>query len=367
MRAPSDSRISRRRDAAPRHRAVELHGHVEEPEADRAAPDRSSHQRITYPDSFSRHRPPPRLRPAERHLAGRAGSWPACCSSCATSASPAAGAGSSTRSAPSSRRAPPRSSAPRAAASRRCCGCSTASPIPTAARSPTAAARCSSTTRWRCGARSRWCRSCRRCWRGRSSRTSRYAAELAGAELDADRCLRLAGLDPGFAERDVAKLSVGEQQRAMLARALGQEPAVLLLDEPTSALDQTPATRSRRPWRELRRELEISLIVVSHDPEQARRLGDWACGSRRDGWSRPARWRRCWRERLDPRLARAGRRSAGPGRARRGDLLLAAGRSRARHRGRGDPLLRPADRDRLRDRADLRGGHDLAGPRAARR
>lgn len=47
-----------------------------------------------------------------------------------------------------------------------------------------------------------------------------YAAQLAGKELDAHRCLGLAGLDAGFAERDVSKLSVGERQRAMLARAL---------------------------------------------------------------------------------------------------------------------------------------------------
>ena len=102
-----------------------------------------------------------------------------------------------------------------------------------------------------------------------------YAAGLAGKDLDSERCLRLAGLDPDFAARDVAKLSVGEQQRAMLARALAQGPAVLLLDEPTSALDQAARDAIEATLIQLRRELEISIVLVSHDPEQARRLGDW--------------------------------------------------------------------------------------------
>ncbi len=102
-----------------------------------------------------------------------------------------------------------------------------------------------------------------------------YAADLASKELDAERCLRLAGLDPDFVGRDVAKLSVGEQQRTMLARALAQEPAVLLLDEPTSALDHAARDAIEATLAELRRELEISIVLVSHDPEQARRLGDW--------------------------------------------------------------------------------------------
>jgi putative ABC transport system ATP-binding protein len=102
-----------------------------------------------------------------------------------------------------------------------------------------------------------------------------YAAGLAGVELDCGRCLVLAGLDPEFAERDVSRLSVGEQQRAMLARALAQRPEVLLLDEPTSALDHAARDAIEATLAELRRELRISLVVVSHDPEQARRLGEW--------------------------------------------------------------------------------------------
>jgi putative ABC transport system ATP-binding protein len=102
-----------------------------------------------------------------------------------------------------------------------------------------------------------------------------YAARLAGKRADSARCLRLAGLDPGFAERDVARLSVGERQRAMLGRALAQEPEVLLLDEPTSALDHAARDAIEATLADLRQELEISIVLVSHDPEQARRLGEW--------------------------------------------------------------------------------------------
>jgi UDP-glucose/iron transport system ATP-binding protein len=102
-----------------------------------------------------------------------------------------------------------------------------------------------------------------------------YAANLAGKELDAKRCLLLAGLGPEFAERDVGRLSVGEQQRAMLARSLAQQPTVLLLDEPTSALDQAARDAVEATLAELRRALDIAIVLVSHDPEQARRLSDW--------------------------------------------------------------------------------------------
>ena len=71
------------------------------------------------------------------------------------------------------------------------------------------------------------------------------------------------------------KLSVGEQQRAMLARALAQNPQVLLLDEPTSALDEVTRDAVEQTLAHLRREIDVSIVLVSHDPAQARRLGDW--------------------------------------------------------------------------------------------
>ena len=99
-----------------------------------------------------------------------------------------------------------------------------------------------------------------------------FAAELAGREPDVERLLGLAGLDPSFADRDVAQLSVGERQRAMLARALALEPRVLLLDEPTSALDGEARTAVEATIGRLAEDLDVSIVLVTHDEEQARRL-----------------------------------------------------------------------------------------------
>ena len=102
-----------------------------------------------------------------------------------------------------------------------------------------------------------------------------YGPRLAGRSFNARNCLELAGLDPDFEDRDAAKLSVGEQQRVMLARALALEPRVLLLDEPTSALDQAARDAVEGTLRRLRARTGISLVVVTHDIAQARRLADY--------------------------------------------------------------------------------------------
>ena len=101
-----------------------------------------------------------------------------------------------------------------------------------------------------------------------------YGARLAGRRADVEESLSLAGLDAAYADRDAGRLSVGEQQRVMLARALALEPRVLLLDEPTSALDERARTAVEGTLLDLREQAGVSLVLVTHDLDQARRLAD---------------------------------------------------------------------------------------------
>jgi putative ABC transport system ATP-binding protein len=102
----------------------------------------------------------------------------------------------------------------------------------------------------------------------------RYGPSLAGREAKVERALELAGLDAGYCAREAERLSVGEQQRVMLARALALEPEVLLLDEPTSALDEDARAGVEGTLLDLRERLSVSLVVVTHDREQAGRLAE---------------------------------------------------------------------------------------------
>jgi putative ABC transport system ATP-binding protein len=110
---------------------------------------------------------------------------------------------------------------------------------------------------------------------GTVSENVEFAARLAGRSPDIGDTLTHAGLDPSFADRDASRLSVGEQQRVMLARSLAQEPEVLLLDEPTSALDEQARESVENTLLRLRRELDLSYVLVTHDADQAARMSDW--------------------------------------------------------------------------------------------
>ncbi len=103
----------------------------------------------------------------------------------------------------------------------------------------------------------------------------RFAASVAARDPDIPRLLDLVGLAGSFAPRPASKLSVGEQQRAMLARALALEPRVLLLDEPTSALDDDAREAVEATLINLRERVRLSTVLVTHDLAQARRMADW--------------------------------------------------------------------------------------------
>ena len=98
-----------------------------------------------------------------------------------------------------------------------------------------------------------------------------FGPHLHGREVDPEEPVRLAGLDPSFLDRDASRLSVGEQQRVMLARTLALEPEVLLLDEPTASLDAAATEAVEAALRNLR---DVSYVLVTHDAQQADRLTD---------------------------------------------------------------------------------------------
>ena len=100
----------------------------------------------------------------------------------------------------------------------------------------------------------------------------RFGPSLVGKAAGVARPLELAGLSAAFAEREAARLSVGEQQRVMLARALALEPEALLLDEPTSALDERTRAGVEATLAALGEGTGVSMVIVTHDRGQANRL-----------------------------------------------------------------------------------------------
>jgi peptide/nickel transport system ATP-binding protein len=88
---------------------------------------------------------------------------------------------------------------------------------------------------------------------------------IGDAERRITRALDEVGLGSGFRFRYPHQLSGGQRQRVAIARALLLEPALLLLDEPTSALDASVQAEVLNLLEQLRRERQLTYVLVSHD------------------------------------------------------------------------------------------------------
>ncbi len=88
-----------------------------------------------------------------------------------------------------------------------------------------------------------------------------------------EKALELVGLS-GYGERMPGTLSGGEQQRVALARALAQEASIILLDEPLSNIDAMLRTELRTQIRKLQQSLNLTMIYVTHDQEEAMTMAD---------------------------------------------------------------------------------------------
>ncbi len=94
------------------------------------------------------------------------------------------------------------------------------------------------------------------------------------ARLDAAELLERVGLDAGFGGRYPAQLSGGQRQRVGVARALAADPPVMLMDEPFSAVDPVVREQLQQEFLRLQGELGKTIIFVTHDIDEAIKLGD---------------------------------------------------------------------------------------------
>ncbi|MBD3274213.1 MAG: ATP-binding cassette domain-containing protein [Candidatus Marinimicrobia bacterium] len=86
--------------------------------------------------------------------------------------------------------------------------------------------------------------------------------------------LNTVGLSNQLLSRDSTALSVGQQQRVMIARALVNQPKVLLMDEPTSALDPSASNKILKLTNDLQKEYGLTIIFVTHNIPKAKEIAD---------------------------------------------------------------------------------------------
>jgi len=108
---------------------------------------------------------------------------------------------------------------------------------------------------------------------GRSPHQGMLGVEREKDVAIAEQAIAFTGIDH-LADRKLDQLSGGEQQRVFLARAICQEPDIILLDEPTASLDLAHQTRIMDLMRKLMEEKSVTVVMVSHDVNLAAMYAD---------------------------------------------------------------------------------------------
>jgi osmoprotectant transport system ATP-binding protein len=119
-----------------------------------------------------------------------------------------------------------------------------------------------------------------------------YGESRATARERARELLELVGLDPAtYGDRYPHQLSGGQRQRVGVARALAADPPVLLMDEPFGAVDPVVRVRLQDEFLRLQRDLGKTVVLVTHDIDEAVRMGDrvavFAAGGRLAQYATP--------------------------------------------------------------------------------
>ena len=100
----------------------------------------------------------------------------------------------------------------------------------------------------------------------------RNRPEISSRE-EVEELIRLLGLEEHLTKR-IGQLSGGQKQRVALARTMVMKPRILLLDEPLSALDGVIKESIKDRIRTIAKEYNLTIIIVTHDPEEALTLSD---------------------------------------------------------------------------------------------
>jgi putative ABC transport system ATP-binding protein len=99
---------------------------------------------------------------------------------------------------------------------------------------------------------------------------------------------RDAGIPENLLDADAGQLSIGEKQRVCIARALANQPEVLLLDEPTSSLDAVSAQKIEKLLLDLQKERDLTILWVTHEKERVEPSKNSA--STPGIWAWPSNW-----------------------------------------------------------------------------